>query len=185
MKPGHRRAANRAVSILFLLAVQASGCNPATDLAGPSAVAALSNSEQYTKTTRSPNKTAGFAACEDRACLPLFYIWNGLLSVKYDRSGNTTTLRYVDQSVVMKNAKYSPCGVFLAVKTDVYDGSKFLRTVKVDRNGAYIVGSGSLIWGGTTKVSLSGRNLKLVTKATTAAHDCIGGGQFSWTTYLP
>jgi hypothetical protein len=95
------------------------------------------------------------------------------------------TLGQVDQSVLMKNVGSNPCYIALSVSTAVYDGNKLLKTVRVDRKGTYISSPNTLVWGGTTDVSLSGKNLRLVTTANAGGIGCYGGDQFSWTTNLP
>lgn len=141
---------------------------------------------QYSKITQSGTKSAGFVYCGGGICVPLFYTWEGLLVVKYDRSGSTVTLRSIDQSVSMKNAQYSPCSIAMGVSTDVYkNGTAFSTTVRVNKKGTYIVGAGTSVWGGITTLSLSVTSPKLVSTATAAGYKCMGGGQFNWSTSLP
>jgi len=102
-------------------------------------------------------------------------------TAKYDsRTRKTfTNVSQTDQSVLLKGARNSPCGLEMAVTTTVFENRRseyrtMTRTSSGSKNGSYLVSSSSLITGFINTRAFSLIDPRLETRGSVAGRECMG-----------
>jgi hypothetical protein len=90
-----------------------------------------------------------------------------------------TNVSQTDQSVLLKGARNSPCGLDMAVTTTVYENRRTeYRTMKRNstgsKNGSYLVNSTSLITGFINTRAFSLIDPRLETRGVVVGRECMG-----------
>ncbi len=116
--------------------------------------------------------------------IPIAYSWQGSARVDFTRSGSYVTIRRVDQTVLVHDARRfgNPVGIQGAVNMDVLeDGWRYVGTIYVAAPGSYIIGVNHLIFGGVTNLSWTVRNPTFRVNTTVVATRGYGLYRRSWT----
>jgi|GEM_PF-5381211 len=97
-----------------------------------------------------------------------------------------TIIRRIDQSISVTpqtGAYGDPCQAGADISVDVYDGSKYVATIKVDKPGSYLVPAGTTIIGGYTDISITATQPILAIHLVASPQrlsDCMGSWAYSW-----
>jgi hypothetical protein len=123
------------------------------------------------------------------------YAYDGMVIVnyksKYDarRRVNVVTITGVDQSVSMYGAanNRNPCGIGLGIVVKVYDNTgRQVATLRGTRNGSYIVGRGTLIYGRVSNPNIVVADPTFRVTATAGSAQCFNlPSSLSWTFKVP
>ena len=161
--------------------------------------AMAANASAATKVSKSPKDWRTFWNCENHGvrgiCLPFMYAYDAMVVVDYissydsRRRVNNVTIKGVDQSVSMYGAANNgnPCGIGLGISVKVYDNTgRNVATLYGTRQGSYIIGRGTLIYGRVSNPNITVVNPTFRATATAGSAQCFNlPSSLSWSFQVP